>query len=147
MLLGEYSKGAWQLDTRIPDAPYRTFLVLFCDLWKIGLVFYFPGIREREEKKGGGKNRKSLRCQESIICQTLYLLPLKTVTLTQIFMPLIHLCYYCLNLSLFFWPHLTFQGGIFWFSSLSMALPIDIKLLEYRYIYLCLFCLIWMLIK
>lgn len=47
----------------------------------------------------------------------------------------------------FFWPHLTFQGGIFWFSSLSMTLSIDIKLLEYRYIYLSLFYLIWMLIK
>ena len=147
MLLGEYSKGAWQLDTRIPDAPYRTFLVLFCDLWKIGLVFYFPGIREREEKKGGGKNRKSLRCQESIKCQILYLLPLKLWHEHR---------YSCLSFTFaitawtylfFFWPHLTFQGGIFWFSSLSMALPIDIKLLEYRYIYLCLFCLIWMLIK
>lgn len=132
MLLGEYSKGTWQLYTRIPHAPYRMFLVLFCDLWKIDFVLYFRGIRERKRRKEGSVGSHSDVNNQSYI-RHFYLLPLKTVTWTQISVPLhftFPLTAWTAWTCLFFWPHLTFQGGVLWFSSLSMTLSIEIKLLD-----------------
>lgn len=146
MLLGEYSKGTWQRYTRIPDALDRTFLVLFCDLWKIGLVFYFPGIRERKRREEGRiGSHWDVKSQSYVRHFTFF--PSKLWHEHRYSCLFISPLLFCLNLSPFFWPHLTFQGVIFWFFSLSMTLSIDIKLLEYRYISLSLFYLIWMLIK
>lgn len=128
MLLGEYSRGTWQLYTRIPHAPCRMFLVLFCDLWKIDLVLYFHGIRE--EKKERGERRKSLRCQESIVYQTLSPSSPQNCHMNADIpassFPLPSTAWSCL----FFWLHLTFQDGNLWFSGLSMTLSIEIKLLD-----------------